>query len=118
MRHWSLRLALLLLISACNLRGQDTAPSALPAAPDRPILTVAPEGATTAVTMYLPRWFEDDSLGLRGVSRSLPSNDLPRLLVEALIHGPNGEERAANFEYPFDPRTSVVAFRVDGARAV
>jgi len=45
------------------------------------------------------------------------SDDLPRSVVQALIRGPTGEERAADFEYPFDPRIRVVALRVDGARA-
>lgn len=71
------------------------------------------------ITIYLPRLFEDGSLGLRAVPRTVePSEVAGREALEALIRGPNGDERAANFQYALDRRTRVKTFRVEGDTGV
>jgi hypothetical protein len=105
--------ALLLIVLGCELRGPAPAPPrpALSPAPDRPPTPVGADRAGTETTIYLPRWFEDDTLGLRGVRRSVATDVLPQAIVQALIAGPNGEERASRFAYPLDTRTRAVAVR-------
>lgn len=72
-----------------------------------------PAGApTTRITLYFPRLLADGSLGLSAAQREVPTNGLPRAAIEALVDGPDGDERAADYEYPLSPRTQVVSFEV------
>jgi spore germination protein GerM len=65
------------------------------------------------VTIYLPRLFEDGTLGLRAVTRPQTIlDDLARDGLEALIRGPTGDERADDFEYALDPRTRLLGLAV------
>jgi len=74
---------------------------------------------TIALTIYLPRLFEDDSLGLQAVDRHVASTGVPaRDALEALIKGPDGPERARDFEYALDRRTRVVYLQVEGGTVV
>jgi spore germination protein GerM len=69
--------------------------------------------STAAVlNVYFPRLFEDGALGLRAVPRTVVTDDrVDRQLLEALLAGPNGEERADS-QYPaLDRRTRLL--RVD-----
>ena len=88
-----------------------------PQAPTRALARLAPAQGGP-VTIYLPRLFEDGSLGLRAVARPATNADEPlRDAIEALIRGPNGGERADDFEYPLDPRTALRSVAVNGGMA-
>ena len=98
-------------------------------APEAPAAAPAPASSTRAnpatrppgaseITIYLPRLFEDDSLGLQGVIRAVvPSADPVRDAIEALIRGPDGDERAADYQYALDRRTRVVNVRMESGTA-
>jgi spore germination protein GerM len=67
------------------------------------------------IPIYLPRWFADDTLGLQGVPRVLkPTEDPAWEVLHALIRGPTGDERAADFAYALDHRTRVRSVRLEG----
>lgn len=73
--------------------------------------TPLPPGVTPARTrLYFPRYFEDTSLGLRGVQRTVAGDQPALRSLEALIQGPDGPERAADFNYPLNPRTGITFF--------
>src|SRR3954469_912160 len=75
---------------------EQPAPSGAAQPPTRPLARPAAEQG--AATIYLPRLFEDGSLGLRAASRSAsPPDDALRAAVEALLLGPNAAERADDF---------------------
>jgi spore germination protein GerM len=98
---------------ACGLiGGPSTQPPPPVSAPNR-IRTPLPEGvAATRTTLYFPRYFEDSSLGLRGVERPIPDDQPVRRALEALIQGPDGPERAADLNYPVNPHTAIVSFEL------
>lgn len=74
----------------------------------------APADETRSITVYLPRRFRDDTLGLQAVSRVVPaSQDSASAALEALIAGPSGDERADDFQYPLDRRTRIHGVRVE-----
>ena len=106
---------LLLLIALClPACAAGTGPASEPAPQTTPISrirTPLPADATpTRTTIYLPRYFEDGSLGLRGVDRIVASDQPARRALEAFIQGPDGAERAADLNYPLSPRTGIVSF--------
>jgi len=91
--------------------------SPAPQPPTRGLARPAP-AQTGPVTIYLPRLFEDGSLGLRAASRPSTTPDEPlRDAIEALIRGPNGDERADDFEYPLDPQTALRSVAVNAGMA-
>ena len=112
----------LILVAALGLAGCDlvrdaSLPRAAPRvdAPARLQNRLPPGSATAGVTIYLPRLFEDGSLGLQGVPRVVAASDDPAWeMLQALIRGPDGDERAANFQYALDRRTRVLNVHVDG----
>jgi len=62
---------------------------------------------------------EDDTLRLAAVGRHVPAGDPPATAaLRALIDGPTGDERAADFEYPLDRRTRVHSVAVEDRVAV
>lgn len=84
----------------------------------RPIITPLPAGVTAArTTIYFPRYFEDSSLGLRGTERLVATDQTALRAFEGLIQGPDGPERAADFQYPLNPRTKIVSFTLVDAVA-
>jgi spore germination protein GerM len=87
------------------------------AAPTRALARPVPEqGDGRAI--YLPRLFEDGSLGLRAVGRSATRPDDPaRDAMEALVRGPTGDERADDFQFALDPRTGIRSIQVAGSTA-
>lgn len=105
-----------LLLAGCGRGGAaDVGPVAQRPPRPLPLATATPPPQAIEIALYLPRLFEDDSLGLRRVSRTIvPSGEPARDAVEALIRGPNGDERAADIQYPLDRRTRVLAARVEG----
>lgn len=106
--------ALVLLITGCQALAPFQAPAPAPEPPPRGVLaTRAPSGPTTDIAIYLPRWFEDDTLGLRAARRTVSTTDLGRQAIEALIRGPNGDERADDFQYPLSIRTRVLTFAIE-----
>ena len=114
---FALSAVLALAIAACQAEA-PAAPAPVEAAAGPS--TVAPAGAAGSFTIYLPRLFEDDSLGLRGVARSLTWSGAPaRDAIDELIRGPNGDERAADFQYPLDRRTRLRSATItDGTATV
>jgi spore germination protein GerM len=89
------------------------------ASPGRPLARLQPTVQGPTFTMYLPRLFEDESLGLRGVPRAtVEGRDPTMTAIEALIRGPDGDERADDFEYPLDPQTRVVSLAVVDSTAM
>jgi spore germination protein GerM len=82
------------------------------AAPTRALARPVPEqGDVRAI--YLPRLFEDGSLGLRAVVRSVTRpGDPARDAIEHLVSGPTGDERADNFQFALDPRTRIRSIQV------
>jgi spore germination protein GerM len=83
------------------------------------MLLATPEGETRPITIYLPRRFLDDALGLQAVARSVPADQEPaHAALAALIAGPDGDERADDFQYPLDRRTQIRAVRVEDHVAV
>lgn len=110
---FGLSAVLALSIAAC----QAAAPGPSGAA-SRPG-TGAPGGAAASFTIYLPRLFEDDSLGLRGVARNLTWSDAPaRDAIDQLIRGPDGDERAADFHYALDRRTRLRSATITDGTAI
>lgn len=120
----STRVWLLLASALFALAGCESASEVAPAgrlSPRQLDAATSPIHTLEAVqiTIYLPRLFEDGSLGLRAVARDVePGEVRGREALEALIRGPNGDERAANFQYALDRRTRVNAFRVEGGTAM
>jgi len=81
-------------------------------APTRGLARLAP-AQSGPVTIYLPRLFEDGTLGLRAVTRPQTILDDPaRDGLEALLRGPTGDERADDFEYALDPHTRLLGLAV------
>jgi spore germination protein GerM len=107
------RLAILLVVTAilgaCFLRGQDAPPARQSIGPDVPA-TVPPDPATTnALHVYFPRLLEDGTLGLHGVPRTIRTGgSVVAQLLEALVAGPNGEERADDHYPTLDRRTRLL----------
>ena len=94
------------------------APGSLAESPSRGLARPAAI-QSDALTIYLPRLFEDGSLGLRAVSRpAAHRDDRLREALEALIAGPDGDERASAFQYPLQPRTRLRSIAVNGGTAV
>jgi hypothetical protein len=82
------------------------------------VFLATPEGETRTITIYLPRRFADDSLGLQAVERAVPMEQEPLYAaLSAFIRGPNGDERADDFQYPFDRRTSIHGVTVTNSTA-
>ena len=80
--------------------------------------TPLPAGVSpTRVTVYFPRYFEDGSLGLRGVERTVRADQTARGALEALIAGPDGPERALDLEYPLNRRTKILSLGVESGIA-
>lgn len=112
--------ALVLLLGGCGLLGNASGPPAQADAPAAVIQlsTATPQAGATQVVIYLPRLFEDGSLGLQGVSRHVVLADEPvRDMLSTLIRGPDGNERADNYQYALDRRTQVVMARVEAGTA-
>lgn len=99
--------------------GQRTGPTRTPVAEAATRGLARPAPARSGpVTIYLPRLFEDNSLGLRAASRpAVLPRDPAREAIEALIQGPTGDERAADFEYALEPRTRLRSVSVGGGTA-
>ena len=98
--------------------GAVASPTAALNAATRGLARPAPAQAGS-LTIYLPRLFEDDSLGLRAVIRPTRLPDqMARQALEELIQGPTGDERAADFEYPLSPRTALRDVRVANGTAI
>jgi germination protein M len=75
--------------------------------------------ATRQTTVFLPRLFDDDSLRLAPVGRAVADSDnVAAAVLDALIQGPNGDERAADFEYALDRRTRVLGVSVRDGTAM
>lgn len=108
--------ALIPLFAACGLPGAAGGPSAQTDAP-APIIQIAtatPGVGATQIRVYLPRLFEDGSLGLQGVPRHVVlSDDQVRDVLTALIRGPDGNERAEDYQYALDRRTQLVMARAE-----
>jgi spore germination protein GerM len=86
-------------------------------APTRPLAQPAP-AQTDGRAIYLPRMFEDGSLGLRVVHRpSMQDNDPGREAVEQLIRGPTGDERADDHQFALDLRTRLRSVQVAAGTA-
>jgi spore germination protein GerM len=82
-------------------------------------LLATPEGETHAIMIYLPRRFMDDSLGLQAVPRTVPADQpLALAALTALVAGPNGDERADDFHYPLDRRTTIRGVQVEDRVAI
>jgi spore germination protein GerM len=61
----------------------------------------------------------DEALGLQAVTRSAPAELEPaQAALAALIAGPNGDERADDFQYPLDRRTAIRSVRVENGTAL
>lgn len=117
---WLFLASALFVLAGCESASEvaprrGLSPRQLDEATSRPIQTLD----ALQITIYLPRLFEDNSLGLRAVARDVePSEVRGREALEALIRGPNGDERAANFQYALERRTRVKTFRVEGGTAM
>ena len=102
---------------SCALIGQSESTSGSPT-------TASPRApgrlqGTSRITIYFPRLLEDGALGLASTERDVPSEGLPGGALQALIDGPNGDERAADYQYPLSPFTGVSSFEVsDGIATV
>ena len=109
----------MLLCQACGLLpGSPSAAHVRPA--EAPALSAASNQNASGrqTVIYLPALLEDDSLGLRAAPRGLPGTGEPlREALEALILGPNGSERAADFEVALDRRTRLLAASVERGTA-
>ena len=103
--------------AGCDFARGVTGSSAGPTPPPTPLRGalpgLAPGTPSTELTLYFPRYLEDESLGLSATRRAVPNSDLPKMALEALIQGPDGDERAADYAYPLSPRTKVLTFRLD-----
>lgn len=93
--------------------GTSAGPTPPPTAIRGALPDIAPGTPTSEITLYFPRLLEDETLGLSATRRVVPSHDLLRMAIEALIQGPDGDERAADYAYPLSPRTRVISLRVD-----
>ncbi len=115
-------LAVAFLFVASLLVACDATPpvDARPSPARRANLVLAtPVGESRQITIYLPRWFMDEALGLQAVSRAVPLDVEPvRAAAAALIAGPNGDERADDFQYPLDRRTRLLTAQVENGTAV
>lgn len=113
-------LTLALLLTACELVApfqQQPTPSP-PIPPRSSSIARAPSGPTADITLYLPRRFEDDSLGLSPARRVISaSGEGGRQVLEMLIQGPSGDERADDFQYPLSIRTRIISFSVEDGTA-
>jgi hypothetical protein len=118
------------VLAACGSAETPRATTAQPAPPGPPPTTAVGPASTRGlarpvlsqsgpVTIFLPRLFEDNSLGLRSAGRpsSLPA-DPAREALDALIQGPSGDERAADFEYALEPHTELRSVTVTNGTAV
>lgn len=66
--------------------------------------------SAVVITIYLPRLFPDGALGLAAAQRSSPVGAEPvRAALEAVIGGPNGDERAADYEVALDRHTQILS---------
>ncbi|HEV8613561.1 MAG TPA: GerMN domain-containing protein [Gemmatimonadales bacterium] len=107
----------MLTTTACDLLRSLGSPSGSPrVSAEQQIARSAPRDATAEeVTIYLPRLFADGTLGLQGVPRPIDADRDPAWeVLQALIRGPDGEERAADFQYALDRRTRALGVRVEG----
>jgi len=96
---------------------RPVAPTQSGASPTRVLARPAPE-QSDGRTIYLPRLFEDGSLGLRAVSRSITRPDDPaRDAIEELVRGPTGDERADDFQFALDPRTRLRSIQIPAGTA-
>jgi hypothetical protein len=115
-------LALLFSLLASVLIACDVvAPVDARPSPERRGLPVfgTPVGETRPITIYLPRRFQDEALGLQAVPRNVPINQEPALAAaSALVAGPDGDERADDFQYPLDRRTRILEIHTENGTAV
>ncbi len=82
------------------------------------LVPATPVGDTRQIVIYLPRRFADDSLGLQAVSRAVPVElESARAAATALIAGPDGDERADDFQYPLDRHTRLLGVWVESGTA-
>src|SRR6266516_5349900 len=96
----ALLIVLIVGLAACN-GGTNRGPAPSVAGYERS--TPVSGAESIALTIYLPRLFEDDSLGLQAVDLHVASTGVPaRDALEALIKGPDCPERARDFEYALD----------------
>jgi hypothetical protein len=83
------------------------------------VIVGTPVGETRPITIYLPRRFMDDTLGLQAVSRNVPIDREPALAAAtALVAGPDGDERAADFQYPLDHHTRILGVQIEHGTAM
>lgn len=104
-----LALILAVFLAGCLVRGQDV-PSPRPSEPpDRPTLVPTDPATGLLLNVYFPRLFEDGSLGLRAAPRTARADaHVERQLLEALLAGPNGDERADSHYPTLDRRTRLL----------
>ena len=110
-----------LIASVCLLSCDFVAPVDARPSPERRSMFVfgTPVGETRPMTIYLPRRFLDDALGLQAVPRDVPATQEPAFAAAAaLVAGPDGDERADDFQYPVDRRTRVRGVQVENGTAV
>jgi spore germination protein GerM len=108
------------VLAACDLIGA-VGKSPTPTRVRRASLAapLPPESSASTLTIYLPRLFDDGSLGLQAAPRvATETGETARYALDALIRGPNGDERAADFQYALDRRTQVLDLRVEEGTAV
>ncbi len=105
-----------MMLLACDV----IAPADARPSPERRGVAIftTPVGETRPITIYLPRRFMDDALGLQAVPRDVPVNQEPALAAAiALVAGPDGDERADDFQYPLDRHTRILDIRVESGTA-
>ena len=109
----------LLALAAFGCNGTDEAPAPPPPQPARRDAAAPAVAGTRVAQVYLPRWFDDDSLGLQGLERQLPAGEnVARATLEALIQGPTGLERANNVQYALDRGTRILGLSLNDGTAV
>jgi len=128
-----------LLVMGCGaggLRSDSVAGAPSPPEPTRessvrPLATAPRGGAPTRVlarpvpgqsgglAIYLPRLFEDGSLGLQAVARPIGLPDDPaRDAIEQLIRGPTGDERAADYQFALSAHSRLRSVGVEAGTAM
>ncbi len=112
-------LPVLLVAAGCDhFPGSSPARSAQPTvANPTPNFSTVP--LNRSISIYLPRLFPDGSLGLASAQRRIPPEDDPLAdALQALIQGPNGDERAGDYEVALDRHTRVLSLQRDGDTAL
>ena len=111
------------LALGCEMRfpaSADVTRSGGPTAASKGVSQRLPTGVpTTQLAIFLPRLLEDNSLRLARTARTIPSEEAARWTLQALIDGPDGDERAGDYQYPLSPRTRILDLTVtDGTVSV